>query len=86
MRVLNNVKIGDVVLIKNKLVPPSQWPLARIVELHLGRDRVVRVVTVETAKATYKRPIPKIVQLVNSTDEGYQMSMFLASDKLRYKI
>ena len=66
----NNVKIGDIVLIKNELVPPSEWPLARIVELHPGRDRVVHVVTVETAKATYKRPIAKIVQLVNSTDEG----------------
>ena len=64
----NNVKIGDIVLIKNELMPPSQWPLGKIVELHPGRDRVVRVVTVETSKATYKRPIAKIVLLVNSTD------------------
>ena len=57
-----NVKIRDIVIVKNKLVPPSQWPLARIVELHPGSDRV--------AKATLKRPIAKIVKLVNSTDKG----------------
>ena len=67
-KIKENIKIGDIVLIKNELVPPSQWPLAKVVELHPGRDRFVRVVTVETAKATLKRPIVKLVKLINSSE------------------
>ena len=64
-----NIKIGDIVLIKNELVPPSQWPLGKIAELRPGRDGIVRVAIVETAKATYTRRIVKLVPLVNSTDK-----------------
>ena len=46
-----------------------KWPLARVVEIHPGRDGKVRVVTVETAKGRYTRPIVKIVPLVYHEDK-----------------
>ena len=43
----------------------GQWPLGRIIELDPGEDGVVRVVTVQTSKGTYKRPAVKILRLEN---------------------
>ncbi len=37
----------------------TMWPLARVVQVHPGKDKLVRVATVQTAKDTYKRPVSK---------------------------
>ena len=57
------ININDLVLIKEDNVKRSQWPLGRVVEVHLRGDEVVRVVTVKTSKGTYKRPAVKIFEL-----------------------
>ena len=49
---------------------PTRWPLARIVEIHPGKDGKVRVATVETAKGRYRRPIVKMVPLVHHEDNS----------------
>lgn len=54
---------GDLVVIKNDLVPPSHWKLARVIETHPGVDGVVRVVTLRTAQGTIKRPVVKVCPL-----------------------
>ena len=59
------ININDLVLIKEDNIKRGQWPLGRIVELHPGEDGVVRVVTVQTSKGTYKRPAVKILRLEN---------------------
>ncbi|XP_046143095.1 uncharacterized protein LOC123988133 [Osmia bicornis bicornis] len=51
---------GTLVIIKEDNSPPLRWCLGRVVQTHKGRDGVIRVVTVRTADATYKRPITKI--------------------------
>lgn len=59
----DSLKIGQLVLLKLENVPPAQWPLARIVELHPGKDGVPRVVTVKTNKGLFKRSIVKLCKL-----------------------
>ena len=44
-----NLSIGDIVILCEDNKVPSQWPLARIVQIHHGKDDVNRVVTVRTS-------------------------------------
>lgn len=57
------VKIGDMVVIKHNNLPPQQWQLGRIVELHPGSDGVSRVVSVKTNSGVIKCVINKICVL-----------------------
>ncbi|XP_055612492.1 uncharacterized protein LOC129759094 [Uranotaenia lowii] len=55
---------GLLVVIKEDGVPPQQWRLARIVQVHPGADAVVRVVSLRTSSgAVYTRPTTKIAVL-----------------------
>jgi len=56
----SNVKVGDLVLIKEDNLPPLVWKKAIISDLHPGKDGVTRVVTLKTSTGTIKRPITKI--------------------------
>ena len=40
---------------------PTKWPLT---EVNVGKDGLVRVITVKTDMGTYKRPITKITLLL----------------------
>ncbi|XP_029163715.1 uncharacterized protein LOC114935138 [Nylanderia fulva] len=42
-------RVGELTLLKNPLLPPSKWELARVTRVHPESDRLVRVVTVRTA-------------------------------------
>lgn len=59
----DNIRIGDLVLIKNSQLPPANWELGRIVECHPGQDGHIRVVSVKTARSRYTRPITQICLL-----------------------
>lgn len=54
---------GNLVVIKQDNVPPLEWPLARIIHVHPGKDGVVRVVTLRTANGVFKRPAVKVCPL-----------------------
>lgn len=56
-------KIGDLVIIKDELTPPTKWPLGRIIELHEGKDGLVRVAEIKTALSQYKRSIHRLIYL-----------------------
>ena len=56
-------KVGDVVLFKDSLVPPTRWPLARITRLYPGKDELSRVAEIKTAVTELKRPINKLIYL-----------------------
>ncbi|XP_050312876.1 uncharacterized protein LOC126747939 [Anthonomus grandis grandis] len=45
-----NVKVGDMVLLKEDNLPPLQWLMGRIEQVFPGSDNVVRVVLVKTSK------------------------------------
>ena len=53
--------MGDVVLLKDEELFLWSWPLARVVEVHLGADDLVRVATVRTSKGVYKLAVGRLV-------------------------
>ncbi|GBM79999.1 hypothetical protein AVEN_203766-1, partial [Araneus ventricosus] len=55
-----NLKIGDMVLIREENLPPCKWLLGRVIALYPGQDNKVRVVDVKTSKGIYKRSINKL--------------------------
>ena len=57
-----NVKINDLVVIKNNL-PPNEWQMGRIIKIYLGPDQNCRVVDINTKNVVITRPITKIVVL-----------------------
>ncbi|XP_026462660.1 uncharacterized protein LOC113365282, partial [Ctenocephalides felis] len=60
-----NIKINDVVLLKEDNLPPLNWLLGRITNVNPGTDGKVRVVTVKTKAGIYVRPITRICPLPN---------------------
>ena len=67
----HNLKIASVVLLKDERLPPAQWVLGRVLEVHHGADGLVRVATVRTSTSTVKRAISKIVPLpFNDCSDG----------------
>lgn len=67
----NNLKIGDLVLMKDEINPPLRWPLARITNVFNGKDGLTRVVEVTTGTKKYKRAIGKLSKLpIESNEEN----------------
>ena len=59
--------MGDIVIIQDDSSPPAQWPLGRVIEVHPGADGYTRVVSLQTATTTLRRPVAKLIHLpVNS--------------------
>lgn len=56
----HNLNINDLVILKEDNQPPSRWQLARVVEVHPGKDGLVRIVKVKTPTGIYERPITKL--------------------------
>ena len=54
---------GDVIVLQEEGASVNHWPLGKIQEVPPGADGLVRVVTVKTAKGTYKRPVIKMLPL-----------------------
>lgn len=54
-----NVKVGQLVLLRKDDVPPCKWPVARILEVFPGDDNQVRVVKLEKHETSIEPPIPK---------------------------
>ncbi|XP_033228563.1 uncharacterized protein LOC117180265 [Belonocnema kinseyi] len=48
------IQIGDLDLIRHENLPPTQWPMGRVRQLHPGKDGLVRVVTLKI-KTSYTR-------------------------------
>lgn len=59
----NNVKIGDVVLIKDKNLPPLQWRLGRVNRIIYGIDNKVRVVILKTNNGEVTRGVTQVCPL-----------------------
>ena len=51
-------------MFKRGAIGTYEMALARIIQVHPGKDGKVRVVTVKTAKGIYRRPVIKMVPLV----------------------
>ena len=49
-----NLKVGDVVIIRDDNVSTNHWPMARVLETHPGKDGLVRVVSLKTQTTVLK--------------------------------
>lgn len=58
-----DIFVGQLVLVQEDSKPSIAWPLARILSIHPGEDKLVRVVTVKTAVGTYTRSVSRIYPL-----------------------
>ncbi|XP_073986146.1 uncharacterized protein [Rhodnius prolixus] len=55
--------VGQIVMIMDDNLPPLQWSIGRIVQLHHGRDNVARVAEVRTTSGLISRPVRKLCPL-----------------------
>ncbi|XP_047022178.1 uncharacterized protein LOC124637506 isoform X3 [Helicoverpa zea] len=66
-----NVKLGNLVILKEDNIPPMSWPMARIVKLFPGHDGKIRAVDVRTPNGkTHTRAINKICLLPIEYDDS----------------
>ncbi|XP_075223877.1 uncharacterized protein LOC142325730 [Lycorma delicatula] len=59
----SNLKVSDIVVVKEDNLPPLRWKLAVVKETHPGSDKFVRVVTLHNNQGVYKRSINKLCKL-----------------------
>ena len=64
----HDVQVDDIVLISDETMPPSKWPLARVIKTYQGEDGLTRVASLRTRTSELKRPIHKLVLLETSYD------------------
>lgn len=62
-RAEGNLRVNDLVLLKEDNVPPGVWPIARVIEVYPGTDGIVRSVKIRTASSEFERPITKVVKM-----------------------
>ncbi|XP_053691545.1 uncharacterized protein LOC128740061 [Sabethes cyaneus] len=67
-----NVRVGDLVLMKEDNIPPLQWKMGRVTELHPGQDAYTRVVSVKTATGVFQRSIVKLAVLPIDDSDRYR--------------
>lgn len=70
-KVSEDVKTGQLVLLKQDQLPPLQWNLGRIESTFPGSDGRVRVVQVRTARGLYKRAVTEIFVLPIVEEEHF---------------
>lgn len=61
--------LGTLVFLIEDNLPPIQWKIGRVIEIHPG-DNVVRVAIVQTSSAIYKRVIRKLCALPHDIDNS----------------
>lgn len=71
--ITTNLKPGDLVVIVDDLVPPSEWRLGRVEKTYAGSDKNVRVADIRTATGIINRPIVKLCYLPYSTDSEHTL-------------
>lgn len=68
-----NLQIGDLVIIKEDITPPTCWPLARVISINKNKtDGLVRSVVVRTSGKEHVRPIHKLIKLLKTDTEVEQ--------------
>lgn len=66
----DNLQVGDLVIIRDDRLPPSNWQLARVKHAHPGEDGCVRVVTLKYQGGETKRAVNRVCRL--PIDQNYE--------------
>ena len=69
-----NLRVGDLVLIKSADTPVLQWPTAKVLDTHPGADGTVRVVTLKTPASVYKRTVANLIPLLPINQGGHSIA------------
>ncbi|XP_055590090.1 uncharacterized protein LOC129742241 [Uranotaenia lowii] len=75
------IKIEQLVAIKDDNLPPSRWKMGRVDRVFPGADGVVRVVTLKTASGPFTRPVEKLCVLPASSQPDYKRPRFSEKDQ-----
>jgi hypothetical protein len=59
-----NISVGDIVVLHDGGLVPTQWPLGKVLKAFTGSDGLVRVVEVKTQSGIFTRPVHKIALLL----------------------
>ena len=59
----DNLRLGELVIVRNELLPPNKWELGRVTSVYPDAKGYVRVVDVKTISGNYKRPIVRLCRL-----------------------
>nr|XP_049702535.1 uncharacterized protein LOC126055847 [Helicoverpa armigera] len=62
----HELRVGDLVILKEENVPPLQWRLGRVTRLYPGTDGVSRVADVISSRGTVRRAVNKMCILPSS--------------------
>ena len=65
-----NVRVDDVVVMKDENTVRGSWTVGRVVSIYPGEDGKVRNVKIKTATSEYQRPVTKIAVIYPA--EGYE--------------
>lgn len=68
-----NAIIGQIVLVSEDNLPPSQWAFGKIVGVHPGKDDLVRSVEVKCGKTVLRRPVHKLALLPIPENESLEL-------------
>lgn len=60
---MSNIKVDDLVLIKDENSTPLEWLRGRVIEVYKGSDNVVRSVKLRTQRGELVRPVVKLCKL-----------------------
>lgn len=66
-----NLKVGQLVIIKAENIPPTYWAMGRITRTHEGEDGKVRSVTLKTQTGELVRSVRKICVLPTDIEISY---------------
>ncbi|XP_037961012.1 uncharacterized protein LOC119690089 [Teleopsis dalmanni] len=65
-----NLQENTLVIMKDGNLPPLQWALGRVINIHKGTDGMVRVVDVKTASGIVRRAIHNLAPLFSETNDS----------------
>jgi len=64
-----DLRVGQIVLVKDESLHSRSWPIALITELHPGDDGIARVATLSRHGKEFRRPVVRLVPLVTDSEE-----------------
>jgi hypothetical protein len=59
----DSIHVGDIVMVSEDNVSRIKWLLAKVVEVHQGKDGLVRTATIKTPRGVLKRPVQRLHKL-----------------------
>lgn len=63
------IKLGSLVVLEDKNLPPLGWALGRIIKTYSGDDGITRAVAINPKKGIFKKGVKKVSPLLAEIDK-----------------